>query len=508
MTARLTIAVLVLALAAAPAAATTIVVDVGGSGDHTAINPAIAVASEGDTILVMPGTYTGMDNKNWDFQVENLVIRSSDGAATTTVDCEGSNGIFQLFPGETGSTTVIEGFTFTGGHQVDGGLVYIVESSPSFIDCVFSASSAAGVGGAAYLYDSTSSFTGCVFTGNTSPYGGAMQIQTASPTFTDCQFTSNVSTYEAGAIDCIDEAAPTFTECTFSGNDSPRHGGGLRCDGGATPALTDCYFLSNSAYYSGGGVFCNYSSSATFEGCLFDGNSAEVGSGGGLACLNESACTVYGCTFLENTAGQAAGGAYADEASPSFTSCVFMDNEAEYGGGVLCYDSISTFNGCFFIGNYSAGTWGAGGGLYCEELANPVLTNCTFYDNGADVGGGHVECYVGSATLNNCLLAFSNSGPAVNCFEGTEVATLQCCDVYGNAGGDWVGCIALQDGVSGNMSEDPLFCDMLGGDLTIDVASPCTSANSGGCGLIGALDIGCDTAVEATSWGAIKARYR
>ena len=45
--------------------------------------------------------------------------------------------------------------------------------------------------------------------------------------------------------------------------------------------------------------------------------------------------------------------------------------------------------------------------------------------------------------------------------------------------------------------------------LTLDEASPCAPANSGGCGLIGALPVGCGaTAVEPATWGGIKASFR
>jgi hypothetical protein len=111
--------------------------------------------------------------------------------------------------------------------------------------------------------------------------------------------------------------------------------------------------------------------------------------------------------------------------------------------------------------------------------------------------------------LTNCIIAFGTpGGPAIGCELEGSYPTLICCDVFGNAGGDWVDCIAGQEGGNGNISADPLFCDRPGGDFTIDAASPCAPAHSGGCGLIGALGVDCDSPVEATSWGAIKARFR
>jgi hypothetical protein len=110
--------------------------------------------------------------------------------------------------------------------------------------------------------------------------------------------------------------------------------------------------------------------------------------------------------------------------------------------------------------------------------------------------------------MENTIISFSVQGSAVVCDE-YSTATLACCDLYDNEGGDWIGRIANQYGINDNISEDPLFCDMAGGDFTIDAASPCAPAHSGGCGLIGALPVGCGaTAVESATWGAIKAGFR
>jgi predicted outer membrane repeat protein len=494
------------ALVAIPAAADTFVVDIGGSGDYTAINLAITAASEGDTILVRPGTYTGLDNKNWPLEGTDMVLRSSDGAATTIVDCEGSNGILLLNPGDAGPTTIIEGFTFTGGHQYNGGLAYLYGSSPTFIDCVFSDSETAGVGGAVYFYESAASFTDCVFTGNTAVDGGAMQIEAASPTFTNCQFTSNTASGKGGAVDMPASASPVFDNCGFSHN-TAEWGGGMRCYSFSSPTLTSCDFIQNTVTHRGAAIFCDEDSCPVVTLCVFGGNVADVG--GGLALLDRSDASIANCAFLSNITTNGAGGVYAQDSSPTIDTCSFVENEGEYGAA--CYldgSPMTTLDDCLFYGNYAAGTYGSGGALYCDEQADVVLTNCTFSDNGADWGGGTVFCEDGDPTFNNCIIAFSTSSQAIDCFVGTEVVTLNCCNVYGNAGGDWVGCIADQESINGNVSGDPLFCDRPATDFTIDAQSPCAPDNSGGCGLIGLLDVACDSPVQAESWGAIKGMFR
>ena len=90
-------------------------------------------------------------------------------------------------------------------------------------------------------------------------------------------------------------------------------------------------------------------------------------------------------------------------------------------------------------------------------------------------------------------------------------ATLACCDVYGNAGGDWIGCIADQYGTSGDFSAGPKFCDSNSGNFMLCENSPCASGHhpqGADCGLIGASGVGCGpTAVECTTWGRIKAVF-
>ena len=88
---------------------------------------------------------------------------------------------------------------------------------------------------------------------------------------------------------------------------------------------------------------------------------------------------------------------------------------------------------------------------------------------------------------------------------------LDCSDIFGNVGYDWGGRIEDQLGTDGNFSEDPLFCDPVSNDFTLDCNSPCLPGNHPDgvdCGTIGAHGLGCGaTAVEETTWGRIKTQY-
>ena len=66
--------------------------------------------------------------------------------------------------------------------------------------------------------------------------------------------------------------------------------------------------------------------------------------------------------------------------------------------------------------------------------------------------------------------------------------------MYGNAGGDYVGCIAGQVGIpQGNMFVDPLFYDRTNGDFTLRSDSPCLpNSQLNLCGvLVGVFGEGC-----------------
>lgn len=83
-----------------------------------------------------------------------------------------------------------------------------------------------------------------------------------------------------------------------------------------------------------------------------------------------------------------------------------------------------------------------------------------------------------------------------------------CCNDF------WQGTLDLPNQgthVERNLSLDPMFCDLDGGDLRIARQSPCSGDSvPEGCGRMGALEEACDfwpIGTRATSWGRIKQMY-
>ncbi len=175
---------------------------------------------------------------------------------------------------------------------------------------------------------------------------------------------------------------------------------------------------------------------------------------------------------------------------------MFVGNTAAEGGGARF---------CFFLGpipeppvrrnaffdNEALGKFGKGGGIAIYD-ADPVITNCTFDGNSAgNIGGGLYANQCASApVLANSIVTNSESGGGVAVENGLLVTSL--CDVWNNAGGDYVNCSPAPD----DMSADPLFCSPATRDLTLRDDSPCLPGNNQWSALIGAYGAGgCGTSV-------------
>lgn len=318
-------------------------------------------------------------------------------------------------------------------------------------------------------------------------------------------------------IDCEASAADPHVGFIFdSGEDttSVLEGvtvlGGYRDDGGgvacyySSPKFSACCFTGNEATQIGG-VFDIINSTAIIRNCLFLSNQATAG--GAIYAAN-SPIKLDGCTFNSNTAGNSGGALYLHAGTPVIVECDISNNSGSSGGGMYldggCNASITY---CEF---YENEVQNEGGGIMCSN-ASPTLENCTFACDSSGSGGAAV--HIGSADtpgFTNVLISFSRTGKAVDCDGSGAGVGFACCNIYGNEGGDWVGCIAVHADLNGNMSEDPLFCDIPSGNLYVEECSPCLAANNtcgADIGLRGA-GCGCGEATEPTTWGGVKALYR
>ena len=266
-------------------------------------------------------------------------------------------------------------------------------------------------------------------------------------------------------------------------------GVGMYCIG--SPHIVDSAFVNNGSTELesiGGGLFLNGDQSGpVLENVVFADNTA--GSGGGLFYGGHFG-TLLNVRFQDNTAARDGGGArFADMGSdtdgPVVQRCVFARNHAgNTGGGVEAYANVVMVE-CTLVGNSAEYAYGAGGGFMSSSYWD--LQN--------------------APRLFRCIVA-NNEGGGVGLRDEPQIL-LECCDVYGNMGGDYVWNQADWTGVNGNISEDPLFCQVAGVDrYPIQSDSPCAPTGNDCKVLMGAFEVGCEgTATGSRSWSSIKALY-
>jgi len=541
----LPLAALALLVTASVSPGSVIVVDCSGGGDYLTLRDGIEAAANGDTVRVTPGTYTGPDNRALDFAGKAIVVMSESGPEDTVIDCESEARAFDFHSGEPMAAR-LSGFTITNGSAANGGAIFCRNiSRPTIDDCVLTSNWATTDGGALCVISSAGPIlenmtfeanesglrggamctahgrpvlTGCSFTGNSAPYGGALMLDYNMYVIIDaCDFSGN-SGLEGGAIFDYG-SSPSITGSTFTDNrghgpTNYRFGGAVCIINSNYAVITDCVFEGNEIHgYSGfGGALAVHVAGATVTSCVFSSNTATgetVGCGGGVYCYNQDggggpAASFDDCVFIGNR-GDQGGGMCCQHTRAPIRQCTFLDNRARIGGGAFVSHHPGPFSDCVVAGN-GAETYG--GGLFLGSGTGSV-TNVTVGRNTALHGSG-LYCSANAAPyIANSIIAFNAFGGALQCNEDVGSLMLSCCDLYGNGGGDWVGCIAGFEGIDGNLCEDPLFCGVLEGDFSIDAASPCAPGNNPQCGLIGALGVGCETStVRPASWGEIKSMFR
>ncbi len=421
----------------------SIVVLPDGSGDYRTIQAAIEAASDGGLVELGDGVFIGDGNRDVDFLGKAVTVQAQSGnAQDCIIDCEASalephrGFIFQT--GE-GATSILKNVTIINGYapptpQEAGGAILFDGSSPTI--------------------------TGCIFTENAGVDAGALSCNASSPTLTSCTFDLNLASDAGGAVLCDAASTPRMTNCSFTGNVSDGNGGALACIGGSSPILVIAAFTGNEAL-NGGAIYLENESNPSMTYCTFEGNATQVDLDGfgGAVMSTASSPALMNCRFVSNAADSVGGAMYFSEGTPTLDRCIYAGNAAQLGGGI-------GFANC-----------------------SPDVGKCTLYGNEAGVGGGLYLIEGSSFAVDNTIIAFGTAGEALYADPATSCeALLSCCDLFGNAGGDWVGGLEEQLGVNGNFSLDPFFCDAPAGDFHLWNYSPCSQA---GCGQIGAEGVGC-----------------
>ncbi len=221
------------------------------------IQAAIDLSTDGETVLVADGTYTGSGNVNLDFKGKSITLKSANGAESCIIDCQkNSSSRGFLFQNKEGQDSVLSGFTIRNGNVVNenGGGIYCVSASPTIISCIL-IQNVAAAGGGVFCLNSDAMISNCLVLNNQAKGGGGIQAHEGTPTITGCQITNNKA--ETGGGLFATQASVVITNTVISGNKAD-YGGGILCWSDSLMFLNNNTITGNQAMF-GGGIFCSNS---------------------------------------------------------------------------------------------------------------------------------------------------------------------------------------------------------------------------------------------------------
>lgn len=289
-------------------------------GQYTTIQAAINAGKDSDTVIVAPGIYSGLGNRNITLNGKSITVRSTDPSDpqivnTTVIDCQGSGHGFIFYMGENADSTVT-GLTITNGYAVLGGAVYCYNnSSPSIINCLITNNSAV--------------FGGGIACANSKTY----------PKITNCRITANSALVGGGAIYC-NGAGPKIRNCIISGNSS-LNGGAIYSHNAGNPVIANCTISANTASSSAGAIYCYKSSNLTINNCILWADTAAyasevlVGNLGAATSIQISYCDIHDPdeNVIRDTGCTINWGQGNIDADPHFTTTGYLTDTESYTGG-------------------------------------------------------------------------------------------------------------------------------------------------------------------------------
>jgi len=277
---------LVLCAFIVPALATTRYVPT----QYSTIQSAINACSNGDTVIVADGTYTGQGNRDISFLGKAITVRSENGPENSIIDCQGTEADphrgFYFHNGET-SSCIVRGFTIQNGYGPLG--------------CISDDGIARwSVGGAIFCTNNSSpQILNNIITSNTATYGGGIQTwASASPLIENNRIVWNTAT----------------------------DGGGINCYKSCSSIIENNLICLNEASCDGGGITINYFSAVQLSNNIIAQNMVGL-VGGGIFCGNSSP-SIRGNTIVSNISQNEGGGAYFWYASPLIVNTIFWGNSS------------------------------------------------------------------------------------------------------------------------------------------------------------------------------------
>ena len=220
---------------------------------------------------------------------------------------------------------------------------------------------------------------------------------------------------------------------------------------------------------------------------------ADVADDGAAMLIENSAPRIINVVFTANHADRGAA-IFVNGGDPAISECEIVANEGRsFAGGFGFNNSEATVADCLFRNN-----WGArASALFMPDSCTITVSGTTFNANNSSGDRACIEIEGSSRlTLNNCIITNGNRS-AISCFDNAS-ATASNTNIHNNTEGNWTDCIASQGLSNGNISSDPLYCDLAGLDFSLRADSECAPYNTANNVQMGAFGVECYSADSFT----------
>jgi hypothetical protein len=343
-------------------------------GDYPTIQQGIDASSDGDTVLVQPGTYVENINFSWhNIVLASLFLTTQDTSyiSSTTIDGNQSGSVVS-FGSSILDAATIAGFTIKNGSSLFGGGIYCINgSSPTIASNNIIENSAGyeevGDGGGIFCYDSSPNILQNTISSNT------------------------VDAWQGGGggIACINSSA-LISDNIISENSVNAYGGGF---GGGIYYEGDCTIryntiIGNHAVDAGGGI-CGWSGTVG-RNLIMDNSTLSAGAG----IYYQSDAVVVNNTITGNwfgCEGCIGGGIYCgfDCYTSVIKNSIIRDNEEEE---LYFWDSLP-----LVIYNNIEGGWEGEGNIDCDpQFCDPENRDYHLHSNSCCVGAGEGGVDIGA----------------------------------------------------------------------------------------------------------------
>lgn len=337
--------------------------------DSSTIQAGINGATDGDTVLVAPGTYYENINfsgksimvaSNFIFDSDTNTIKSTVidgsqpnvpkyGSVVTFSSGEDSLSALKGFTLQNGKSTHIEEFTFGGG--------IFCTSSPSILSNVILMNYAHfGAGICARGENSSPKIANNTVIQNSGVIGAGIFCEFSKPEIVANLIRDNQASYRGGGI------FAKFADATIIGNE----------------------VFGNESSVRGGGIHVIFSSAKVIDNYVAFNQTGEHG--GGIYAGGDSALLIQR-NFLHQNVAQKGGGIYVTNCSSQIINNTVDNNYAQDAGGVFFRGTHYTKIIDNVITNSSRG-----GGLVCEPGSNVFISYNDVWNN---IGGDFKGCYAG-----------------------------------------------------------------------------------------------------------------